>query len=308
MRLTIVHNPRSGDGALTGADLITLVSAAGHQAVYASTEEPAAVAAALAEPAELVVVAGGDGTFRNVARRVIGRHVALTMLPMGTANNIGRSLGITAEPAALVDGWHAGRHQAFDTALVRGCCGPRIMLEGAGIGPIASTIAALSRLTEREARAEWREDELRRDVKVLREMIADGPTHACRIALDGRDLSGEYLAVEVMNIRSIGPNVELAPGADCSDGLFDLVLVAGGQRAELRDYLTARLEGKDDAPWLTSHRGRDLRVEWPGSRVHVDDEIWPGERDASHGVCWPPAVHFEVRVSPDPLTVLVPGR
>src|SRR5699024_4562749 len=34
------------------------------------------------------------------------------------------------------------------------------------------------------------------------------------ILLDGQDFSGKYLMVEVMNIKSIGPHIGLAPDAD----------------------------------------------------------------------------------------------
>ena len=66
MRVTIIQNPHSGEGMLTGAEFVTLAAAAGHKATYASTEDPTAVAAALAAPTDLVAIAGGDGTIRDV--------------------------------------------------------------------------------------------------------------------------------------------------------------------------------------------------------------------------------------------------
>ena len=308
VRVTIIQNPRSGEEALSGAEIVTLVTGAGHRATYASTEDPAAVAAALGTPADLVAIAGGDGTVRDVARRLIGKAVVLTVVPTGTANNLGKSLGITGEARAVIEGWATGVQVPLDTGLVRGSCGPRVMFEGAGFGPIAVTVAALSQVTGQEARSDHPEDELRRDLKVMREIVADYPVHDCRVALDGRDLSGPYLAVEVMNIPSVGPNVRLAPDADWSDGYFDVVLIAPDQRAALRDYLTARIDGRQAALTLPVHRGRDLRLFWKGSRVHVDDEIWPAEEAAARGTGWPDGgVGLEVLMNPNPLRLLVPG-
>jgi diacylglycerol kinase (ATP) len=308
MRVTIVHNPGSGEKALTGSDLIAAVRAAGHQPAYASTTDPSAVATLLADPGDLVAIVGGDGTMRNVAMRLIGRDVPVTLVPTGTANNIGNTLGISGDARDLIDGWTTGRLIAFDTGIVRGSSQPCPLIEGMGFGPIAVTIAALSPLTEAEASAEWTSDQIRRDLKVLREVLADYPVHECRVTLDGRDLSGSYLLVEAMNIRSVGPNVALAPNADVSDGLFDLVLLADGHREALRDYLTARLEGAQPVLHVPVHRGRHVELSWKGSRVHIDDEVWPNERDASSGKSWSidGQVDLEVLMNPSALQVLVP--
>ena len=308
MRVTIIQNPHSGDSAPSGAEFVTLASDAGHKATYASTDQPAAVATALGAPADLIAIVGGDGTVRDIARRLIGRDVVMTIVPTGTANNLGKNLGIHGTPRDLVHGWTHSTEVMFDTALVRGCCGPRVMFEGAGLGPIAVTIAALTPVTPSEARSDYPEDELRRDLKVMREILADYPTHELTVTLDGRDLSGLYIALHAMNIPSIGPNVRLAPGADSSDGYFDLVRVGPDDRMTLREYLTARIDEKHPPLALPVERGRDLRVRWTGSRVHVDDEVWPNEEDAAKGTFWPAdgLLELEVGMSPTPLRVLVP--
>jgi len=52
---------------------------------------------------DVVVYLGGDGTFNEVARGLLAaeREVPLGMLPMGTANNQGRSLGVRPGPKAI---------------------------------------------------------------------------------------------------------------------------------------------------------------------------------------------------------------
>lgn len=308
MRVTIIQNPGSGDRALAPADLIAAVRHAGHDARYAATTDQPAVAALLADPGDLVAVVGGDGTMRNIAMRLIGRDVPITLVPTGTANNIGRTLGITGDALALIDGWRSATTVPFDTGVVRGSHPPCPMFEGMGFGPIAVTIAALSTLTDAEASAAWTADEVRRDLKVLREVLADYPVHECQVSLDGQDLSGEYILVEVMNIRSVGPNIDLAPDASVSDGLFDLVLLDESQRSRLRDYLTARLDGSAPELDLPIRRGRRVDLAWHGSRVHIDDEVWPNEQDASNGSAWSRdgQVQLEVLMNPAAVSVLVP--
>jgi diacylglycerol kinase family enzyme len=308
--MTVVHNPGSGEKALTGPDLVAAIRDAGHDVSYASTSDQDAVATYLKDPGDLVVVVGGDGTMRNVATRLIGRKVPLTLIPTGTANNIGRTLGITGTAHELIAGWANATVIAYDTGVVRGASGPCPFIEGMGFGPIAVTIAALSPLTPAEATAEWSNDEVRRDLKVLREVLADYPVHECRVDLDGCDLSGEYILVEALNVRSVGPNVELAPDASVSDGLFDLVLLTDADRGPLRDYLTARLEGRQPALSVPVYRGRHVKLSWRGSRVHIDDEVWPNERDASDGSAWSRGgrVELEVLMNRSALQVLVPRQ
>jgi diacylglycerol kinase family enzyme len=65
----------------------------------------AAVARAVDEgPWEIVVYLGGDGTFAEVAKGLLcaSRSVPMGMLPSGTANNQGRSFGVSADPEALL--------------------------------------------------------------------------------------------------------------------------------------------------------------------------------------------------------------
>lgn len=308
MRITIIHNRGSGEGALDAGALIAMVRDAGHHVSYASIDDEAAVHAHLGESLDLVVVVGGDGTMRNVATRMAGRETPLTLIPSGTANNIGRTLGITGEAADLIAGWPGGTVIPFDTCVVRGAAGAYPVVEGMGFGPLAVTIAALSPLTPAEASAAVTSDQVRRDLKVLREVLADYPVHPCEVNLDGRDLSGEFVLVEAMNIRSVGPNVELAPAASVSDGLFDLVLIGADDRPALRDYLTARIDGRPAVLRVPTWRGQHVQLSWKGSRVHIDDQVWPNERDASNSVKWSAGgrVTIELFVNPGALRVLVP--
>ena len=94
MKVTLIHNPAAGDDRQPSAgQLEALIEEAGHKVRYESTKEKGWTKA-LKKETDLVVVAGGDGTVAKVARRLIGEKLPLTILPMGTANNISKTLGI----------------------------------------------------------------------------------------------------------------------------------------------------------------------------------------------------------------------
>ena len=308
MRVTIVHNPSAGHDRLTRADIIDAVERAGHQPVYCSTDDRA-LHAALKEPGDLVVAAGGDGTVRAVATRLAGRRQVMTVLPLGTANNIAKSLGMAGEPLELIARWASAIRRPFDLGWVRAPWGTSAFIEGTGFGPSVGAIATLTHVEATASPDQDPREELERDLRVFRELLADHPAHECHVRVDGRDVSGEYLLVECMNIRTIGPNLELARDADPADGLLDLVVVGDTHRPALREYVTARLEGRSAALDLPSHRGRRIEVSWPGSRVHVDDQIQPDEADTASGRWWRderPAT-LDVSIDRHALEFLVPA-
>src|SRR5256885_5736787 len=141
MRVPLIRNPGAGNEGHPGAeDLKRLVRASGHEVSYVSSEQ-AGWEAALDRPADLIAIAGGDGTVGGVAKRVAGRGVPLTALPMGTANNIARTLGLADVPIErLIAGWKQGRRVRLDLGAANGPWGARAFVEGAGVGLFAWTM------------------------------------------------------------------------------------------------------------------------------------------------------------------------
>ena len=57
-------------------------------------------AEATEENVDLVVVAGGDGTVREVAGALVRTEMTLGIIPLGTANNLALSLNLPHDPDA----------------------------------------------------------------------------------------------------------------------------------------------------------------------------------------------------------------
>ena len=91
MRATLMHNPTSGHDGPSADDLLEALRREGVEAAYQSTDE-SGYEAALDDPGELVIVAGGDGTVDKVSKFLVGREVPIAVLPLGTANNISSSV------------------------------------------------------------------------------------------------------------------------------------------------------------------------------------------------------------------------
>jgi diacylglycerol kinase family enzyme len=151
-------------------------------------------------------------------------------------------------------------------------------------------------------RSEDPEEEISAALKVLLKKLSTFPSKDLTVRLDGRDLSGDYYMVEALNIRFIGPNLQLVPRATINDGLLDVVLVPKGDRAKLRQYLSDRIKRKRSRASLTVRQGRHLQVEWKGSPVHIDDKPWP-EDDKSRSVLWNA---IDIKTDPGALVFLTP--
>ena len=79
---------------------------------------------------------------------------------------------------------------------------------------------------------------LRTVLKILRKQLKEHPATEMTIRLDGKEMSGDYVLLEAMNVRYVGPNLDLVPRADINDGLLDVVLVGSGERGKLKPYFS----------------------------------------------------------------------
>jgi diacylglycerol kinase family enzyme len=94
----------------------------------------------------------------------------------------------------------------------------------------------------------------------------------CTISVDGTQIGGEFLLVEVLNMPCVGPNLLLSEEADPSDGFFTVVTATESDRDDLADYLEHRLDGQHHPLSLATRRAR--RVEIRGWDVtHVDAKL-----------------------------------
>ncbi|MCD6064555.1 MAG: diacylglycerol kinase, partial [Flavipsychrobacter sp.] len=132
----LLHNPKAGDGEHSKEDLVAMIEEQGYKCLYASTKEKGWNE--IEPDVDFLVVAGGDGTVRKVAtellgRKVIDRNYPIAVLPMGTANNIGRTFGFGTDEAAVAS-WSAENIQKIDVGKVHGLEEDIFFLEGFGFG------------------------------------------------------------------------------------------------------------------------------------------------------------------------------
>jgi diacylglycerol kinase (ATP) len=303
MRITLMHNPKAGRGGHDKDELMALLTKAGHRTIYQSTKM-SGYKNALQNATDLVLVAGGDGTTAKVAARLIDSGIPLAILPLGTANNLARSLGFAASPKQIIAGLASGKKRSFDVGLARGPWGKRYFFEAAGAGLLADYVQAAKEKknkAEKKKKKISKEEELREHILELRKMLQNHPTQPWKIEIDGNNISDRYIIWEAMNIRSVGPALYLAPQAAIKDGRFDFAAVLEGDRSFLMKYFKARLAGKRTRFPMPMCRFRKLKILWEKSPIHFDDDIWPGKKKPKR------PSNIEITVKPSALVILQPA-
>jgi diacylglycerol kinase (ATP) len=304
VRVTLIHNPGAGkQGKGSAEQMIEALNHAGHEVRYQSSKDDG-WKKALKKPADLVVVAAGDGTVARVTRRMVGRGMPVALLPSGTANNIARSLGLVERPfEELIRGWESARRVKLDVGIAAGPWGERYFVEGLGTGLFASLLVK-SEGKERKKNKKPRkgpgvvDGALRR----LRDLAEDLEPVEVKAKLDGKDVSGKYILFEAVNLRYIGPNLHLAHDSNPSDGELDVVLVTEAERKRLVYYLEHWQDDRDRLAMLPSQRGRRLELEWTGFPLHIDDKLRPGAEAKPKKI----AGHVEARLDGETVEFLVP--
>jgi diacylglycerol kinase family enzyme len=268
MQATLVYNPNAGRTArIEVEDLLAALKSAGFEAWYSPTDSEDELDAVLREVEGLVVAAGGDGTIRAVASRLVGRDVLLAPIPLGTANNLGLSLGISGDPLTLVSELGSAKKRSLDVGCIHSPWGEDYFLEAAGYGFFAEVLH------------QYEPDKgksLLRGLDSMLTTLSDFQARDCPLWVDGKDLSGAYLMVEAFNTPVLGPRLKLAAEADISDGLFEVVLIKQEAREEWVSFVSSLLrEELPDHPAYESYKGRILEFPAADFAVHFDALVLP---------------------------------
>lgn len=269
MKATLIYNPNAGSqnkGRVE--DLLAALKSAGYSPWYAPTDKEEELDEVLDQAEGLVVAAGGDGTIRSVASRLVDKDVLITPLPMGTANNICAQLLLKGDPVEILAGLEDTRVQPFDMGRIQTPWGLDYFLESVGWGLFANILDTYKPSQGKSiARGFSSVVETLREYQPLR-------VHA---TLDGEEITGAFLLVEAFNTPTLGPRVKLAPQAMPHDGLFHVVRVREEARQDWLTFFTSILTGEvGELPNIDVLKGKKLLFKHSdGFPFHYDAIVLP---------------------------------
>lgn len=275
----LVHNPTAGDEEHGKEELIKHIQDAGFECRYSSTKEDDWKE--IDDDIELVVVAGGDGTVRKVVKKILKqkdakKNLPIAVLGLGTANNIAKTFEVDEDTAKAISYWKEGNIKKVDVGRVENVPDVDFFLEGFGFGIFPYLM--------KEMKAEEKEysspqEELKAALKKLHSILLNYEPRQCNLEVDGTDHSGKFFMVEVMNIKSIGPNMVLSSLSDPGDGEFEVVLVPEAHKEKFSEFLLHNLTDGEDTYQFHTLKGKKINIKWDGTRIHADDKMLKIEKD-----------------------------
>lgn len=225
---------------------------------------------------DMLAVASGDGAIRKVVRMLLNRAVKdkafpIGIIPMGTANNIAKSLGAPIDMEQAIEVWTKGIIQKHDIGILTNVPEEEFFMEGVGYGIFPELMKQMKK--RGKEKIEEPEEKLKATLKLLHELILNYEAVPCHIEVDGRQFAGKYILVEVMNTKAIGPNLALSDKAVPDDSVFEVVMVSDEQRQQLADYVLGKMNGNEEPPTLQMAQGAHIQIDWHGREMHVDDRF-----------------------------------
>jgi diacylglycerol kinase (ATP) len=277
MRGCFILNPRAGSAeqaetlreALAGQVEITLYE----------TDRPGhatdLTAQALASGYQLIVAAGGDGTINEVVNGCAAdfARVRLGIVPLGTGNDLARTLAIPADPLEALNIAMTGPERWLD--LMKAEITGKVIY---GINVAAGGFSGqVDEVVTDELKATW--GPLAYVLGAAR-VMPDLTGYETTIAWeDGPVERVQALNIVVANGRTVAGGFQVAPMANPEDGLLDVITVRYGGTFDIAGVAARLLAGNYlNSDQVMHRRVRRLHIaSHPGMWFNIDGELFTSE-------------------------------
>jgi diacylglycerol kinase (ATP) len=249
---------------------------------------------AVSEKYDAIIAAGGDGTISEVANGLITAvadnqsTLPLGILPIGSANDLAKMMGLPLDLTAAANLIATGHTQRFDAG--------RVQYDGKiHYFDNNSAIAMEPMITLEHEKIQRVSGEARYYLAILKGVIK---LKAWQMSIQWDD--GEYVGPTYLLSVCNGPRtggMMIAPGASMVDGFFDIVLAPEVPKRTVINVLLKLTKGTHiDIDAITFTRTKTLKItSEPGTPLHADGEILSES-----------AKEIAYDILPQKLTMLVP--
>jgi diacylglycerol kinase family enzyme len=212
----LIMNPKSGGGKVLRFDLQRKAESLGAEVFLISGAEPVDVAAiarkAVADGADLLGVAGGDGTQALVAGVAAQHDIPFMVITAGTRNHFALDLGLDrANPPACLDALSDGVELRVDLGLIGG----QTFVNNASFGAYAAVVEAPA----------YRGDKLGTTLDLLPDLLQGHRGARLAVDVDGAEVSAPQAVLVGNNPYGTGDIAGLSRRARLDRGLLGVVSV-----------------------------------------------------------------------------------
>jgi diacylglycerol kinase (ATP) len=287
-RALVLVNPNARRGGEPIDPVLERLRAGGVEAVVERFSCPTEVSPDIARrkgEADLVVVCGGDGTLNAAARGVMDTGLPMGILPMGTGNDLARTLGLPLDLMAAADLIAAGATRTIDIGEVNG----HLFFNVASLGLSAD----LAKKLTKERKRSW--GRLGYAFTAIEVLLSARRFGAEIVSKDGT-VKVDTLQIAVGNGKHYGGGMTIEASAAIDDKHLDLYSLELGQVWKLA-LMAGDFKAGTHGAWSEVRTVRCTEFDVKTSRpraINTDGEL----------VTFTPA---RFRVLPDAITVFAPG-
>ena len=163
------------------------------------------------EKVDIVVAVGGDGTVNEVASALVHSETRLAVVPYGSGNGFAMHLGLGRNPHKALSFLNNTKELLIDSCKVN----EHFYVNLAGVGFDARVAYELKNSKTRGFQAYFK-NSFQQGIKYKNQ--------GYQIQYDDDEkVEGKFLSITVANASMFGYNFTIAPNADLSDGVLDVV-------------------------------------------------------------------------------------
>jgi len=231
---------------------------------------------------DVVAVAGGDGSVNEVATGLMGTNTCLAIIPSGSGNGLARHLGYSINIKSTLQIINAYQVKKIDVCKIN----DEYFFSLIGIGFDAFVAKVFSREETRGFLTyAWSA------IKSL----GSFDSFEFELTAPENNRKGKAFMINICNSNQYGYNVKVAPHANLSDGLMDVIIVDNIPKwkvpiAVILVFTQTHLGSKH----FSSFRTNELNISSPNySYLQIDGETVPKDKD------------FKISIIPQQLHVLI---
>lgn len=264
-----IVNAGSGRGLEALDDAVARMEAAGLSIDLRRPKEPASISEIIREDGpgfDGIVLGGGDGTVSHSLPALMEAGRPVGLLPMGTANDLARTLGIPFEPVEAAEIVAAGRTRRIDLATINDM--PFVNVASIGLG------VEIARAHEESGLLKRILGTLNYPISLARAWHQHRPHHAT-VAADGVSRRVRYIQIAVGNGRHYGGGLTIDESADIDDGrLYAYILQPVATFTLMRLLPALRLGRLEKEAEVESFTATDIEITTARPRsVNVDGDL-----------------------------------